>query len=129
MDHITATNVLLLLLWQIETGELILVRDAQFLFLRLFRAAVVFNFLQVPYMAGLGYGLGLGFWVVFTIIVFLTLTLTLITQTNPNHKTLLTLIIRTRTRTGTKSRNVRLRKRASCLMKILIVAHIGQCEQ
>ena len=48
-------------------------------FLRLFRAAAVFNFLQVPDLAGLGYGLGLGFWVVFTITVSLTLTLTLIT--------------------------------------------------
>ena len=47
-------------------------------FLRLFRAAAVFNFFQVPDLAGLGYGLGLGFWVVFTIIVSLTLTLTLI---------------------------------------------------
>ena len=37
--------------------------------LRLFRAAVVFNPLQVPDLAGLGYGLG--FWVVFTITVSL----------------------------------------------------------
>ena len=52
-------------------------------FLRLFRAAAGFNFLQVPDLAGLGYGLGLGlglgFGVVFTIIVSLALTLTLIT--------------------------------------------------
>ena len=48
-------------------------------FLHLFQAAAVFNFLQVPDLAGLGYGLGLGFWVVFAITVSLTLTLTLIT--------------------------------------------------
>ena len=48
-------------------------------FLRLFRAAAVFNFFQVPDLADLGYWLGLGFWGVFTIIVSLTLTLTLIT--------------------------------------------------
>ncbi len=49
-------------------------------FLRLFRAAAGFDFLQVPDLAGLGYGLGLGlgFGVVFTIIVSLALTLTLI---------------------------------------------------
>ena len=45
--------------------------------LRLFRAAAVFNFFQVPDLAGLGYWLG--FWAVFTIIVSLTLTITLIT--------------------------------------------------
>ena len=45
-------------------------------FLCLFRAVAVFNFLQVPDLAGLGYGLGLGFWVVFTITVSQTLTLT-----------------------------------------------------
>ena len=38
-------------------------------FLRLFRAAAVFDFLHVPDLPGLGYGNGLGFWVVFTIIV------------------------------------------------------------
>ena len=43
------------------------------------RAAAVFNFLQVPDLAGLGYVLGLGFWVVFTITVSLTLTPALIT--------------------------------------------------
>ena len=42
-------------------------------FLRLFRAAAVFDFLQVPDLAGLGYGFR------FTITVSLTLTLTLIT--------------------------------------------------
>ena len=53
--------------------------DSVIFFLRLFRAAAVLNFLQVPDLADLGYGLGLGFWVVFTITVSLTLTLTLIT--------------------------------------------------
>ena len=48
-------------------------------FLRLFRAAAVFNFLQVPDLACLGYRLWLGIWVGFTIIVSLALTLTLIT--------------------------------------------------
>ena len=56
-----------------------LARPGSVIFLRLFQAAAVFNFLQDPHLAGLGYGLRLWFWVVFTSTVSLTLTLTLIT--------------------------------------------------